>query len=342
MPPEEPTNEPVRSPGSLLAESLYDPKPAEGSAPTPPADPPSDPPSDPPTEPEGVEGSDPPTDPPTDPEGGEVEEVELQTLEELAEHFELDPEWLTKLSVTRKVNGKAVPVSIAEALDNLDKVKAADEYLYDADKRRNEIIAEAKQKEEQLSGTIATFSKLLESVEEEINRDVKAIDWKSLEEDDPGKAALEKQRIRERRDRLDTMKKEAQDAVKQSLASHQQQSEEAVWEDRRKRAPKEKEALMELLPEWKDEEKWRAEQDEAIAYMNEMGATPQQIEGTLYSAKPLSVIVKAMRYDKAKAKAGAARKRVVTVPKKVLKPGTSKDTKPNGKDKDDPVSILYG
>lgn len=329
-------NEPVKSPGSLLADSLYNP-----------VEPPSDPPVEEPTNPPADLAADPePSDPPEGSvevsEGSEVEEVELQSLEELAEHFELDQDWLTKLAITRKVNGKPVKVSISEALDSLDKVKAADDYLADADKRRNEILTEATQKQEQLTTTIATFAKLLESVESEIDSDVKAIDWTKLREDDPAEYAAKKDEVRERKSRLDAMKQEAREAVSKSMSQHQQQTEEAIWEDRKMRFQTEKEALLRELPEWEeDSEKATAEQQEAVAYMKKLGASENQIMDTLYRGIALATIVKAMRYDKAKTKASAARKKVVRVTKKVLKPGASRDApKPNGKD--DPVTILYG
>ena len=280
-------------------------------------------------EPEVVEGQ--------EPEGDEVEEVELQTLEELAEHFELDPEWLQKLQVTRKVNGKPVKVSISEALDNLDKVKAADAYLTEAREKAKEIAAEAKQQQEQLTATITAFGKLLETAEAEINADVRAIDWKKLREDDPAEYVAKKDEIRERRERLEKLKSEAAEQYKQAIAQHQEKSLEALKEY----VAKERNKLLEAIPDFGDEEKAKSLQKQITTDLKSRGFTDDEI-AQAYDSRLVIMAYEAMQYRAAKAKAGAAKKKVVKVPK-VLKPGASKSQpKANGRAKDDPVSILYG
>lgn len=272
-------------------------------------------------------------------QGGEAQEVELSSLEELAEHFELDPEWLQTLSITQKVNGEAIPVKLADALATHRKVTAGDQYLTEAKTKAKSILEEANQQKEQLSGTLSTFAKLLESVESELERDTKGIDWAKLRESDPAEYAAKKAELKERRERLDQTKAEAAKAWQQVAAKAAQEQQEAL----KQRLPQEREVFLERVPEWADEEKAAAEREKVAQYLSGEGFSEDDIRVASFNGKVLAMAVKAMRYDAAKAKSETIKKKVVKIPK-VLKPGpkTTETPKPNDAGrKDDPASILY-
>jgi hypothetical protein len=331
---EQPVNDPakpVQSPGSLLAEEWYAPdKPKEPAKEDPPVDPPKD--EGPPKAAEEPKADDPLKD------GEESEEIELKTIEELAEHFQLDPEWLQNLSIKQKVNGKEVSVQLADALSTHRKVAAADTYLSEAKDKAKAIESEAAKQREELQATLATFGKLLESVESEINRDTKGIDWTKLRQDDPAEYAAKKDEIRDRRARLDEMKKEASQSIGAAVQKSQQQHLAQLQE----RLPQERETLLARIPEWSDDEKAGTERAELVQYLKDEGYGDKDISIAAHNGKLLAMAVKAMRYDKSKQKTEAARKKVIKVPK-VLKPGSkSAETKPKGPDWNDTKGLLYG
>lgn len=269
-------------------------------------------------------------------EGSEeqVEEVEITTVEELAEHFQIDPEWIQNLKITQKVNGQPVEFSIAEALATHRKVAAADSYLAEAKQKAKAIEEEARQKEQAVVSTLASFSKLVESVEAELDKDIKNIDWNRLREDDPAEYAAKKADIKERRERLDKMKQEAEASYQELL----RQAAEAQERLREERLPQERQIFLERVPDWNPQER-----DELVKYLSEEGFSEQDIQVAAFNGRLLALAVKAMRYDKAKTRSEAAKKKVVKIPK-VMKPGSkSKPTpKANGVEKQDAVSILYG
>src|SRR5690606_29754302 len=273
-------------------------------------------------------------------EGSEeqVEEVEITTVEELAEHFQIDPEWIQNLKITQKVNGQPVEFSIAEALATHRKVAAADSYLAEAKQKAKAIEEEARQKEQAVVSTLAAFSKLVESVEAELDKDIKNIDWNRLREDDPAEYAAQKAGIKEGRRRLDKMQ--------QAAASYQEtlrKAAEAQQKLLQERLPQEQQIFLERVPEWLDSEKKTQERDELVKYLSEEGFSEHDIQVAAFNGRLLALAVKAMRYDKAKTRSEAAKKKVVKVPK-VMKPGSKSKPapKPNGVEKKDAVSILYG
>src|SRR5690606_10372869 len=107
---------------------------------------------------------------------------------------------------------------------------------------------------------------------------------------------------------------------------------------REERLPQERQIFLERVPDWNPQER-----DELVKYLFEEGFSEQDIQVVAYNGRLLAAFVKAWRYDKAKTRSEAAKKKVVKIPK-VMKPGSkSKPTpKANGVEKKDAVSILYG
>ena len=138
------TEDITQSPGVALADEMYpDPTPPVED---PPADPPvvDDPGDETPADISADEQDTPPVDEPGDDTGGDDENaIEVSSVEELAEHFEFDPEWMQNLTITQKVNGKEVSVQLADALTTHRQVAAGDEYLADAKQKAKGIIDQA-------------------------------------------------------------------------------------------------------------------------------------------------------------------------------------------------------
>ena len=201
------THEPLQSPGAMLADEMYGkPEP----------------------EPEPVK-EEPKVEEPEKPEveseveveaetevESETDEVEVQTLEQLAEHLETDPDWLKNLKVTEKVNGKEVEVSLSDALATHRKVAAGDDYLADAKAKAKDLISSADEEKQVVAASAATISAILQEVEAEIDGDMKAEDWAKLRRDDPAEYSAKKEEIRERRARLEDMKQRAMSAFSET------------------------------------------------------------------------------------------------------------------------------
>lgn len=317
----------VLTPSQSAIESIYG-KPAESPA-TPPAAA-APPPAEPPTEPDPSAPEADPAAPPAE----ETEEVELSTVAELAEHFELDPEWLKTLKVSEKVNGNEVQFSIAEALATHRKVQAADTYLADAKTKSKALIDEASQQRQAWAGSVAELGALLTEVESEITRESAELTDK-LKRTDPAMYAVKQNEIRERKERLAGLRTKAQ----QGIAAAAQQTATEQQAELQKRLPQEKAVFLERITDWSDEKDAPA----VVKFLTDDGFSQQQINSLAYDGRLMSYIVKAMRSSTAQTKLEATKKKVVKIPK-VLRPGAqpSVPPKPNGAVKSDPVSILYG
>jgi hypothetical protein len=335
-------DEVVQSPGSLLADEMYPSEPPDNPVEDPVIDPVADPVEDEKPTLEADESGEPSVEEPVVDESGEpvVEEpveVELSSIEELAEHFNIDPEWVQNLNISQKIDGKEVSVSIADALQTHRQVTAGDEYLQEKRVQGKAIRDEAIAERDQLTASAATFGALLQEVESELDRDVKSIDWAALRRDDPAEYAVKKDEIRERKDRIKGIK----DNAAQSVAEMSTKNTDAANQALQDRVPEEHKKFLSLIPEWKDDKVAVKERDQLVKHLMEVGHTEKEINAAAYNGALLAHLVKSMRYDNLQTKSQAAKKKVVKIPK-VLKPGAKKaESKPNGKS-DDPVSIMYG
>jgi hypothetical protein len=309
-------------------DALYGtPKPAAVAAPAVPAapEPEAEPEADPAAAPAAADPSAAPTE-------GEAEEVELKTFSELAEHFELDPEWLKTLKVSEKVNGAEVQFSIEEALATHRKVQAADTYLADAKAKSKALIDESTQHKQEWASSVASVGALLQEVEADITREAAELTDK-LKTRDPAMYAVKQNEIRERKEKLAALRTKAQNGIREAAEKSQRDMQAAM----NQRLPKEQEIFAARVPDWNDEKK-----QAVIKYLSDDGFTQQEINSLAYNGRLMSYVVKAMQSETAKTKLEATKKKVVKIPK-VLKPGPkAAPPKPNGAAKNDPVSILYG
>lgn len=332
------TPETVQSPGATLADQMYaTPEVTETETPT--EEVVAKPEDETPAEGE-VETTTTVDDEPTEIVASEEDnpnEIEVTTLEQLAEHLETDPDWIRGLSVTEKVNGHEVEVSLSDALRTHRQVAAGDEYLADAKAKSKQMLESSGQDKQLVAGAAATLNALLTEAEAAINNDMSDTDWAKLRRDDPAEYSARKEEVRERRARIGDMRSRAM----ASFAETGTKMNESNLAAREQNLPQERAVFLELVPEWNDPDVVAKESGEITEYLKSRGHTPDEIEMAAYNGKLLAYVRNSMMYERSKGKIDAAKKKVVNIPK-ILKPGKSAEGAKPKAGGDDAVSILYG
>lgn len=266
------------------------------------------------------------------------EEVQLSTFEQLAEHLETEQTFLEDLTIKQKVNGEQVDVKLADALQTHRQVVAGDAYLADAKEKAKAIVNDVKAQNEAMGETAVVAATLIQNLEGQFLADVNSINWDQLRKDDPAEYSAKQLDVEARRKQIDKVKTDATAQYRE----HLEKAKQKEHADNLARIPAEHQKLIEAVPEWEDEKKATAEQKEVVEYMQNLGFNQDQIQAASFNALFLQSMIKAKRYDSAKGKSDAIRKKVVTIPK-VIKPGaiTDKPAKPKA-DATDRVSTLYG
>lgn len=236
---------------------------------------------------------------------------DIQTITQLAERIEADPEWLYNLKVP--VRDGLEPISLSELKDAYQEAAQVRNLRKQVEQEREEVSKEKAQAQEQVQQELQKVSGLSNELIE-AQADVKAIvkqyadtDWTSLEQDDPGKAALQRQRMNE---------------AYQSATGRVQQVEQTyrsqVTEQMKAQMQKHGEELRKHLPEWSDETVRKQEFSEMSEALQSYGYTPQEIS-QVYDHRALRM---ARDLAKLKSQADTAKKTVAKVRQapKPLKP----------------------
>ena len=258
----------------------------------------------------------------TEPETKESEEEEVKAESEESEESEEEPqeeneesedEDLEPKTVTIKVDGKEVEVTLEELkngyqrqADYTRKTMEAAEQRKAADAQLNAAIQERKT----YSDNLQRMQIQLESALQEQNN----IDWQALIDTDPQEYLKQQHLYQQRQAQLQ------RNAIEQQQVQAKIQAEEQTRYQSYLQAQQEE--LLAKLPEWKNEEKAKAEKVALREYLIDLGVDRKTVDN-ISDAKAVIMARKAMLYDKMMSKAQAVAKKVSNLPQKVEKPGVA-------------------
>lgn len=247
-----------------------------------------------------------------EPEG---EEVPIETIAQLAEQIEADPEWLHSLKVA--MSDGIEPISLGELKDAYQEAKRAEGLRERLKTERETFHRESEQARSRMQQELARAAQLPEEViaakaeAQAVISEYNSINWAELEQDDPGAAALRKQKLEARYNDALGKTERAEKSVQERLQS---QFKSQLEFHRQK--------ILETMPEWSSAETRKAEYDVMSAMLREYGYSAEEI-GAVFDYRALH-----MARDLAKLKgqikeAEKTVQRVRKIPKPVRAGGTS-------------------
>lgn len=276
-------------------------------------------PAEPPEDSTGEES--PPENDGADDTAGESEEMPISSVDELMQHYELDPEWFESLELPVKVDGQSQTVKMGDLKKSYQMTEAAEKRLNDAKERAKTQNQELAQRQEDLQTHFATAAKLIERAEGKLQSDTNSINWTELRQNDPAEYSAKKAEAAERQQEIDQLKQEAIQEFQRSTQANQgqmkQQRQEVLQQEHQK--------LVEAIPEWSDPEKSAPERKQVAKYLIGQGLTEEQINDAA-DHRLFVMARKAMLFDNQQGKTNTAQKKVAKVPK------TLKSGKPKGQE----------
>lgn len=242
-------------------------------------------------------------------EASETEESE-PLEEESTESEEGDSELET---VTIKIDGKEVEVT-------LDELKNGYQRQADYTRKTMEAAEQRKAAEAEINAAIQerkTYADNLQRMQIQLESAIQEqsnIDWQRLIDTDPQEYLKQQHLYQERQAQLQ------RNAIEQQQVNAKLQAEEQSRYQSYLQAQQEE--LLAKLPEWKNEEKSKAEKVALREYLLNQGFDQKQVDN-VSDAKAVIMARKAMLYDKMMSKAQAVAKKVSNLPQKVEKPGVA-------------------
>lgn len=244
-------------------------------------------------------------------EDGEVPE-EVSGLEALAEELGLDNDKLVvddegDVFVKLKVNGKDEHVSLKDAISQTQYYKANEEKAQSLAEERKAFESERTTVAQELSNRLEYLQNIGNMLEQKLMGEFQSIDWARLRATDPAEWAAKQQEFAIRQQEL----QQAGMQVGQAVQQQNQQREQAEMAERNEILSRERVALTEAIPEWKEEAKMSEGLSKLIEYARSEGYPDEELDDVVMS-RHVVTLRKAMLYDQGKT---VAEKKVKKAPK---------------------------
>lgn len=226
--------------------------------------------------------------------------------------------------VTIEVDGKTVTLKKSELADAYKNGMRQSDYtkktMEVAEQRRaaEAEVAQARAEREAYSVNLSKMAAQLEGVLEQQAQ----IDWQELLESDPVEY-LKQQNLFQQRQAAYQRTQQAQAQLMEYAKAEQAQMTQMTL-------AQQQDVLLAKLPEWRDASKAKAEKVAISEYLREQGFEPAAIQN-INDHRAVLMARKAMLYDQMVGKANAAAKRVAAAPQRVVQPGSSGQTRIDGR-----------
>lgn len=239
-------------------------------------------------------------------EEGEESAAQIETLDDLAESYGLKPEeFLAEISLT-EADGTRIP--LADVVRNFREARANGS-LFDQVAAKQ---AELSQRERQLSEETAREHGELKKLTGELLKQLKAddeIDWKELEETDPTRFVLERQKHLERMQAADRAVRALEEQGARRAAEAAQARER--WHEG------ERAKLLAAVPEWRDPKVFTEAVSTVSTYLTDAGFDPQEpgISDMVLDHRVMRTLWKAAQYDALSKKGALEGKKLEKLPR---------------------------
>jgi hypothetical protein len=224
------------------------------------------------------------------------------------------------IKVKTKIDGKEVTPKLSDLIKSYQVQGYADNRAREVAKQEEALRARNQEAEQHFKQRLEAADRLALAAEADLMAQFRGIDWNSLAQNDPGRAALVRQQFQERAGQIQAIKA----GVRQGTA----ELDESAKSRKADGEVKERERLLSLVPEWKDASVFERERVELLDWVSKAGFDAGEIEAALSSAPQVAVMRRAMLHDKLQASKPAIENKVRTAPK-LVKPGqnTAVDSK---------------
>jgi len=247
----------------------------------------------------------------------------LSSIDDLAEATGLGVEELLNLKVKTKVDGEEDEISLTDVIRSYQKEQHVNRKSEEVSNAQKKFEAERQQRLKEISAELENVQGMADVLKQHILGDEKDSQyWKDLREADPAEYAARRQDYNDRKAAFESLQNDVKSKIKEKqdqLSSEYQKQVQSYLSEQATALPKK-------IPEWKDSKVAKAESEQIRTWMESVGFSPEEI-GSVADARHVSILRKAMLYDKGGNKAAVKDKKVIPLTKS-LKPGT-KSSKPS-------------
>ncbi len=251
-------------------------------------------------------------------EGDDVEEIEMSSLNQLAEHLDADPSDLYNLSIAvNRADGTTEDVTIEQIKDSYRAKQEYEGLRNTLGEERARYEAEQQSLQSEQSNFQNERIEFLKSFQQREMAKWQNVDWNGIREKDPGQyAALQ----------ADYQRDQAgfKHAIEETGNRIRQQAESAKMQMNEQQAElmaRERQALEKSWPEYADPVKGDKLREQLTSYLRNQGYTQAELDRS-FDHRAIITAKKAMLYDEGQKAVDVAKKKVFKLGKKPLGSGS--------------------
>jgi len=214
----------------------------------------------------------------------DADAADEETQEEQSEEDEESEEQDQPTHFTVKIDGKEVEVTLDELQKGYSRTQDYTRKTQQIAEIRKQVEAET----EAVRAERAQYAQMLGALQAQLQGTETQIDWDRLYHEDPIEWVRQKEVMRERQEKFQAIQFEQQRMAQLSQHEQQQQLASHLQEQHTK--------LLEIIPEWKDPVKAKAEKQLLVEFGQKTGFTPEELKA-IVDHRAVVALRKAALYD---------------------------------------------
>lgn len=223
--------------------------------------------------------------------------------------LDLDEDGTVKFKT--KIDGQEGAAKLAEVVKTYQIQGHAENRAREVARQEEALRSRMQEAERQYAHRMQYAENLTSIASQQLLQEFQSIDWNSLEQSDPGTAALWRQKFQEKHAQLQ--------GVRHQLDNQRMQAERNRSAETQELLRREAERLPQLIPEWKDPQVASKERAEIREWALKAGYEAAEVD-SISRAHHVAILRKAMLADRLQATKPAIENKVRTAPK-LVKPG---------------------
>lgn len=238
----------------------------------------------------------------------DVDSGDIKTIAQLAKAIEVEPGYLYDIEIG--MGGDNDPIKIGEIKDKYQNSLHQTAKLKAELQRQTELTQQAEQSQQnvgQMNGQMIEAAGQMSAIKNQFD----STDWAGMETEDPGQAALYRQKLND-----------AYNAARQQYGASEQQQGQARQQSMQQELHKAQEQLLQDIPSWNDQEVMKVEKEGIRNTAIEYGFSDNDLSGVT-DPRVVKLLRDLMNYKKSSKAATEAVRSIKKAPR-VLKPGSAK------------------
>lgn len=234
-----------------------------------------------------------------------AEEPEYVNLEDYLQKASIAQDSFYELPVTIKVDGKASQVKLADVLKSYQQESHFTQKSQALADQQRAFEAQQQQKSQALESQLGQAKALGDLAHQQLLAEFQGVDWNKMRAEDPARWAVANQDFQNRANAIQNHLTQVQAQQQQLAQQSQAQIAQAL--------PKEREKMLDAVPEWRDQTKFQAARTELSSYARNRGFSDAEISN-IFDHRIMLVLHDASRFAQLQAKGSSAVQRVRAAP----------------------------